>query len=372
MGLPAAPAAGVLIPILYMVQELTVRLGSIHRQRSRRAHQGDFWPDLGVGFSGRPGGGDHRRSAYRTLRRGRRRRTLWRSALAQPGARRRRAARHRHYRLLPPRRAGAIAFGLFEFAFFGVAWAPIRISATVARQSVAAFRFATRSYLYLVAANIGAVIMPWMVFYQQSAVADKKLRPNISRLRAWTRPLGAVLTQLVMAAVLSPPPPRIGRTGQDQPFEYRWRPQRRADALPWPRRRASGVWAGHHRRRHGGGHRRLTGPCLGPWRSHWLQALPRTPPASRRAGSMAIYAVCVIGGCLLVAVAPEPGVAQRRRAGDERVPAAAGAWLPRRAGRQGAATAHRLQGWYLWLVIAVASPTCLLGVFGGLSGSGMF
>jgi hypothetical protein len=32
---------------------------------------------------------------------------------------------------------------------------------------------------------------------------------------------------------------------------------------------------------------------------------------------------------------------------------------------------HRLQGWYLWLVVAVAVVTCALGVFGGLSGAGL-
>jgi Mn2+/Fe2+ NRAMP family transporter len=32
---------------------------------------------------------------------------------------------------------------------------------------------------------------------------------------------------------------------------------------------------------------------------------------------------------------------------------------------------HRLQGWYLWVVVAVAGLTCALGVFGGLSGAGL-
>ncbi len=32
---------------------------------------------------------------------------------------------------------------------------------------------------------------------------------------------------------------------------------------------------------------------------------------------------------------------------------------------------HRLQGLYLWVVVAVASLTCALGVFGGLSGAGL-
>jgi len=32
---------------------------------------------------------------------------------------------------------------------------------------------ANSSYVFLLAANVGAVIMPWMVFYQQGAVLDK-------------------------------------------------------------------------------------------------------------------------------------------------------------------------------------------------------
>ena len=44
------------------------------------------------------------------------------------------------------------------------------------------------AYLYLVAANIGAVIMPWMIFYQQSAVADKKLGPPTIGMRSGIPP----------------------------------------------------------------------------------------------------------------------------------------------------------------------------------------
>jgi hypothetical protein len=33
--------------------------------------------------------------------------------------------------------------------------------------------------------------------------------------------------------------------------------------------------------------------------------------------------------------------------------------------------AHRLRGVYLWVVIAVATLTCGLGVFGGFSGAGL-
>ena len=52
------------------------------------------------------------------------------------------------------------------------------------------------------AANIGAVIMPWMIFYQQSAVADKRLRPEHIGAARLDTAIGAVVTQLVMAAVL--------------------------------------------------------------------------------------------------------------------------------------------------------------------------
>jgi Mn2+/Fe2+ NRAMP family transporter len=44
--------------------------------------------------------------------------------------------------------------------------------------------------------------MPWMIFYQQSAIADKRLRPEHFTAAKWDTALGAVVTQLVMAAVL--------------------------------------------------------------------------------------------------------------------------------------------------------------------------
>jgi len=67
------------------------------------------------------------------------------------------------------------------------------------------------AYLYLVAANIGAVIMPWMIFYQQSAVADKKLRPCDYRHARWDTAFGAVIAQAVMAAVLIAAAATIGK-----------------------------------------------------------------------------------------------------------------------------------------------------------------
>jgi len=68
----------------------------------------------------------------------------------------------------------AIVIGLFELAFFGVAWAA-RPDFTVMARDAVSIPLRDPSYMYLVAANIGAVIMPWMIFYQQSAIADKRL-----------------------------------------------------------------------------------------------------------------------------------------------------------------------------------------------------
>jgi Mn2+/Fe2+ NRAMP family transporter len=68
-----------------------------------------------------------------------------------------------------------------------------------------------RDYLRLVAANIGAVIMPWMIFYQQSAVAEKRLRPDQYTSARWDTALGAVLTQVVMAAVLVAAAATVGK-----------------------------------------------------------------------------------------------------------------------------------------------------------------
>ncbi len=104
----------------------------------------------------------------------------------------------------------AIALGLFELAFFAVAWIAQPGAAEMARGAVS-IPWADKDYVYLAAANIGAVIMPWMVFYQQSAIADKGLRPEHLRVARWDTAVGAVITQLVMAAVLVATAATIGK-----------------------------------------------------------------------------------------------------------------------------------------------------------------
>ena len=95
----------------------------------------------------------------------------------------------------------AILIGLFELAFFAVAWAARPKLGRIAADS-SSFPLGDRQFLYMVAAIIGATFNPWMIFYQQSATVDKGLRPcDLGHARADTA-IGALLTQLLTGAVL--------------------------------------------------------------------------------------------------------------------------------------------------------------------------
>jgi Mn2+/Fe2+ NRAMP family transporter len=97
-------------------------------------------------------------------------------------------------------RAG-IALGLAELAFLP-AMLLSHPSGHALAHGLAGIPVGNGSYVWLLAANVGAVIMPWMIFYQQGAVVDKGLgRVSIRRGRADTA-IGAVVTQLVMIAVV--------------------------------------------------------------------------------------------------------------------------------------------------------------------------
>jgi Mn2+/Fe2+ NRAMP family transporter len=201
-----------LIPILYVVQELTVRLG-IHTGKGHgeliRASFGPRWAWLSVAglgiatvgalvteFSGVAGVGELfgvPRFASLALA------AAFLLAVVLTGS----------YRRVE---RVAIALGLFEFAFFFVAFAAHPQTGDLARGLVR-IPLGNSSYLYLLSANIGAVIMPWMIFYQQSAVADKRLRPEHYKDARWDTALGAVVTQLIMAAVLVATAATIGRGG---------------------------------------------------------------------------------------------------------------------------------------------------------------
>jgi Mn2+/Fe2+ NRAMP family transporter len=97
----------------------------------------------------------------------------------------------------------ALALCLLELLFIPAAFAAHPNPATVVREGLFGSQpLANRDYLLLVAGNIGAVIMPWMIFYQQSATVDKGLRPKDLTLARVDTALGAVFTQVIMAAII--------------------------------------------------------------------------------------------------------------------------------------------------------------------------
>jgi Mn2+/Fe2+ NRAMP family transporter len=104
----------------------------------------------------------------------------------------------------------ALICGLFELVYVFVAWkAHPGFTEIVANFSN--LPITNHSYLYLAAANIGAVIMPWMIFYQQSAITEKKLTIcdlKVSRLETLG---GAFITQIIMSAILIAVAATIGK-----------------------------------------------------------------------------------------------------------------------------------------------------------------
>lgn len=94
-----------------------------------------------------------------------------------------------------------IAVGLFELLFIPAAlWTHPDMASFAANFTDLPVH--NQDFLFLVAANVGAVIMPWMVFYQQGAVIDKNLKPSQLKGARWDTLGGSVLTQVIMIAVV--------------------------------------------------------------------------------------------------------------------------------------------------------------------------
>ena len=200
-GYRLLPLLLLLIPMLYMVQELTVRLGiyakcgygELIRQRF-----GARWAWLSIAglaaatigslvteFTGVAGIGE----LYGVPRAGSL--TIAAAALLAVVA----TGSYRRVERL------AIFIGLFELAFFAVAWAAHPNPAIMAKDALD-LPLGNREFMYLAAAIIGAVFNPWMIFYQQSAVADKKLHPGDLKASRWDTVIGAIITQCLTGAVL--------------------------------------------------------------------------------------------------------------------------------------------------------------------------
>ncbi len=200
-GYRLLPLLILLIPMLYMLQELTVRLG-IYTGRGHgeliRERFGVGWAWLSTAglaaavigsliteFTGVAGIGE-----LYGLSRGL---TLPLSAAALLAV----VATGSYRRV----ERTAIVVGLFELAFFAVAWAAHPSLAALAKDAIDV-PIGNREFMFLVAAVIGATFNPWMIFYQQSAIADKKLQPGDLAAARWDTAFGAVLTQCLTGAVL--------------------------------------------------------------------------------------------------------------------------------------------------------------------------
>jgi Mn2+/Fe2+ NRAMP family transporter len=201
-GYRLLPLVLVLTPVLYMVQELTVRLG-IHTGKGHgeliRERFGAGWAWLSVAglaaatagslvteFTGVVGIGElYGLSRALTLPLA----ALLLLAVVATGS----------YRRVE---RTALVIGFFELAFFAVLWVAHPNPQTLAKQAID-LPVRNPEFAYLAAAVIGAVFNPWMVFYQQSAVADKRLQAGDYNMARCDTAAGAILTQLLTGAVLA-------------------------------------------------------------------------------------------------------------------------------------------------------------------------
>jgi Mn2+/Fe2+ NRAMP family transporter len=263
----------------------------------------------------------------------------------------------------------AIAVGLFELAFFFVAWvAHPNLSEMLA--GAVSIPYRDPDYLYLSAANIGAVIMPWMIFYQQSAVADKGLTPEHLAAARWDTAIGALLTQLIMVAVLIACAATIDH---DRPVASLNSVGDMAQALTPFLGNATGNLVFGLGVLGAGMVAAIVVSLAFAWGlgevTGYRHSLEVRPLEAR--WFYAVYAVCVVVGAGVVAVAPD--LVSLNLA----VQVMNALMLPLVLGFlialavKALPRAHRLQGWYLWVVVTVAAVTCALGVFGGLSGAGL-
>ena len=229
----------------------------------------------------------------------------------------------------------AIVIGLFELAFFAVAWAAHPSLAALARDALD-LPLGNSDFMFLVAAVIGATFNPWMIFYQQSAIADKKLRPDDLAAARWDTAFGAVLTQCLTGAVLVAAAATLyagsGSAGLGSVGEI-------SNALTPLLGESVGrlrLQRGRPRRLAGGRHRVLAGAGLGRGRGRRLSAFAGKSPLR---GEMVLWRLCGLGRRLRRRrlARPGPRLAHDRSAGSERFPAAAGDRLPRGAGGDGAA-----------------------------------
>jgi NRAMP (natural resistance-associated macrophage protein)-like metal ion transporter len=186
-----------LIPILYFAQEMTVRLGIVTKKGHGeliREYFGKKWAWISAGtlaisaigallteFVGIAGVGEmFGISKWITIPIA----TMLLIAIAFSGSYRR------------VEKVG-VMIGLAELAFLVVV-VMVRPQFNDVLQGLGTIPWRHSSYVYLVAANVGAVIMPWMIFYQQGAVIDKKLGVESIVKEKHDTFVGTMITQGIM------------------------------------------------------------------------------------------------------------------------------------------------------------------------------
>jgi Mn2+/Fe2+ NRAMP family transporter len=368
-GYRLLPLQFLLVPLLYVVQELALRLGIVSgkgQARLIREHFGTFWAVIATAallvaslgallteFSGLAGV-----SALSQVP------VPLTMAIVVTGL----SAMAYFGSYLTVERI-AIAIGAFELVFLWVALEAKPDLAEMTRDALD-MSAAEPRYLYLMAANIGAAIMPWMIFYQQSAVADKGLTPEHLGAARLDTAVGAVLTQLVMAAVLMSAAATIGLHSRTASLNTVGDLSAALTPFLGPTigRLVFGlgiVGAG------------MVAAIVASLALAWgmgevtgyKHSLEHHPLEAR--WFYAIYAVAVIGAALVIGL--EPDLVSLNV--DVQVMNAF--LLPLVLGFLIALAVkalpeeRRLKGWYLWVVIVVSALTCLLGVFGGFNGAGL-
>jgi Mn2+/Fe2+ NRAMP family transporter len=365
-GYRLLPLLLLLIPMLYMVQELTVRLG-IH---SRRGHGELIRERFGIGwallstaglaaatigsliteFTAVAGIGELY-DVPRSL-------TLPAAAVALLGV-----VGTGSYRRVE---RAALAIGLFQLAFFAVAWLA-HPSLSVMAQHAVDLPLGNPEFVYLAAAIIGATFNPWMIFYQQSATVDKGLQPPDLRHARWDTGIGAVLTQSLTGAVLIAAAATLGNGNETSSLAI---VGQISDALT----PLLGAAAGRLVFSMGVLGASLVAAIVCSLALAWgvgavsgyRRSLEYRPFEAR--WFYGVYALSVVGVATLVWCAPNlvwlTIAAQVLNV----------FLLPLVIGLLVALAAmvlpepYRLRGWYMWLIIGISAIASCLGLFGGISG----
>jgi Mn2+/Fe2+ NRAMP family transporter len=209
-----------------------------------------------------------------------------------------------------------------------------------------------------------------MIFYQQPAITNKRLRPEHFVAARWDTAVGAVVTQLVMAAVLIACAATIGRGHPDASLNS---VGDMSQALTPFLGTAVGNLVFGLGVLGAGMVAAIVCSLAFAWGlgevSGYRRSLEYRPLEAR--WFYGVYAVCVVAGATVVAVWPDlvslnVGVQVMNAL---MLPVVLGFLITLAV--RALPHARRLRGWYLWLVLAVSALTCALGVFGGLSGAGL-